>query len=399
MITLCRSCKSSLLAPILSLGDQYLSDFRSDNKKPPQYPIDVVMCKACSLLQLRETTPPSDMYHDRYGYYSGVNQTMRDHHKGIVDGVMKAIKLEKGDVVVDIGSNDGTLLKNYPTNLVRVGFDPVSKFASCYGGTNITFVNDYFNKDAYPLTKKAKVITAISMFYDLEEPNTFVHDLCEMLEENGLIVIQQNYLAEMLRQNAVDNICHEHLEFYSLKSMQALLKRHGLVIVDVEVNDLNGGSFRTYIGKDHGQSASDRVRSMLEREEAEELDNEQTYHSFANRIASIKNELNTFIAGVKAKGKSVYVYGASTRGNTLLQYCGLDATQITAAVERNPEKWGKKIASSGIPIISEEQARAEKPDYFLILPWFFKDEFIKREKKYLDNGGHLIFPLPTVEII
>lgn len=398
MTTLCRSCKSSMLTPIISLGNQYLSDFREDDTKPAQYPIDVIMCNTCTLLQLNETTPPSEMYHARYGYYSGVNQTMRTHLQGVVQEAILRSDLHDGDVVVDIGSNDATLLKNYPENLTRVGFDPVSKFAPFYEG--ITFVNDYFNKASYPLKKKAKVITAISMFYDLEEPNAFVRDLKDMLDEYGLLIIQQNYLAEMIGRNAYDNICHEHLEFYSLASLEHLLARHGLHVYHVETNSLNGGSFRVYVQHEREDRIEDSsVMEMRVRESKLKLDKLSTYKEFAQRIERLRDRLYDFIQSEHAKGKSFYVYGASTRGNTLLQFCGLDATLITAAVERNPEKWGKKIASSGIPIISEEQARAEKPDYFLMLPYFFKEEFIEREKDFVKQGGHLLFPLPEMDII
>lgn len=396
MITQCRACQSDKLDNVISLGDQYLSDFRSDDTKPKKFPIDVLMCKTCSLLQLGETTPPEEMYHDRYGYRSGVNQTMRDHLKGIVQSACEHVKLNKGDVVVDIGSNDATLLKNYPKKVWRVGFDPVSKFKEYYDEPNMLFINDYFNYEAFQhehAGTKAKVITAISMFYDLEDPNAFIKDLSYILDPEGVLVIQQNYLPEMLRQNAFDNICHEHLEFYSLTSMEKILSKHGLEVVDVEVNDLNGGSFRTYI------KHMTNVRKLRLMEQKMKLGNPWTYHLFSMRINGIKNKLKKLVSEKVAEGKKVYVYGASTRGNTLLQFCELDKTLIGAAVERNPEKFGKKISSLGIPIISEEQARLDAPEYMFVLPWFFADEFIKREKSYLEAGGTFIFPLPEPYLV
>lgn len=384
----------------MSLGNHYLSDFRTDDQKPPQYPIDVIMCDYCSLVQLTTTTPPEAMYHDRYGYYSGVNQTMKDHLKGIYENAMQAVTLNTNDIIVDIGSNDGTLLKNYPETVRRVGFDPVSKFAPCYKDTGITFVNDYFNRGSYPFKEKAKIITAISMFYDLENPNEFVADLKSLLAPNGIIIIQQNYLASMLEQNAVDNICHEHLEFYSLTSLRNLLKRHNLSIVDASENDLNGGSFRVIVQhKNPQRPGAISVMVLEDKEDAMRLQKPDPYRDFATRIEKLKDQIRSFIQVAKDQGKTIYLYGASTRGNTLLQYCELDVSLITAAVERNPEKWGTKIASVGIPIISEEQARKEKPDYMLVLPWFFKKEFIKREKDYIERGGALIFPLPEFHVV
>lgn len=396
MITQCRACGGDKLTNVISLGNQYLSDFRSDDTKPKQFPIDVLMCKKCSLVQLGETTPPEEMYHDRYGYRSGINATMREHLKGIVKAATKMADVGINDIVVDIGSNDATLLKNYSHLTQRVGFDPVTKFEKFYDEPNLDLINEYFNVEAYTKRfndKKAKVITAISMFYDLEDPNTFVKSLASILDPEGVIVIQQNYLAEMLKQNAFDNICHEHLEFYSLTSMEPLLRRHGLEVVDVEINDLNGGSFRTYI------KHMSNVRKLRLLEQKMKLSNPWTYHLFAMRIENIKKKLKNYVVEKTEEGKKVYVYGASTRGNTLLQFCELNGSLITAAVERNPEKFGKKISSLGIPIISEEEAREAKPEYMLVLPWFFSDEFIKREKAYLDGGGTLIFPLPEPYIV
>ena len=238
------------------------------------------------------------------------------------------------------------------------------------------------------------------MFYDLEEPNVFVRDLKDMLDEYGLLIIQQNYLADMIERNAYDNICHEHLEFYSLSALEHLISRHGLRVYHVETNNLNGGSFRVYVQHEREDRIEDpSVMAMRVRESKLKLDKLSTYKAFAKRIEELRDSLYSFIKIEHDSGKTIYVYGASTRGNTLLQFCGLDGSLITAAVERNPEKWGKKIASSGIPIISEEQARAEAPDYFLMLPYFFKEEFIEREKDFVEQGNHLIFPLPKVDII
>ena len=241
--------------------------------------------------------------------------------------------------------------------------------------------------------KKAKLIFSISMFYDLSDPNKFVSDIVRVLDNDGIWVIQQNYVGSMLSQMAFDNICHEHLEYYSLASLEKLLNRHGLEVFDVQMSDINGGSFRTFVRH------MDNVKKLRIMERKMKLDNQWTYLLFAMKVKGVKQKLYTFIKERVDEGKKIYLYGASTRAGTILQYCGLDKTLITAAVERNPEKWGKNIASVGIPIISEEQARKEKPNFMLIGPWFFKDEIVRREKEYLDAGGHLIFPLPKMEVL
>lgn len=397
MIKNCRSCFSDKLTDVLSLGDQYLSDFVDPNDpKPPQFPLNLVMCKDCTLVQLRETTPASELYTPRYGYKSGISQTIKNDLHDIVRQIFKRIEIKDGEVVVDIGANDGTLLSNYE-GAFRVAFEPVKKFADEIIEKNRAeaVLNHFFSADIYHrvLNKKAKVITAISMFYDLDDPNTFVKGLADILAPDGLLVIQQNYLVGMLKNKAYDNICHEHVEYYSLTSLEKLLNRHGLEVVDVETNSINGGSFRTYV------KHMDNVKKMRYSERKLKLDNPWTYYLFAIQVKQMKNKLHAFIKREVSEGKKVYVLGASTRGNTLLQYCGLDKTLISKAIERNPEKFGKKIASVDIPIVSEEEGRKEKPDYMLVLPYFFRDEIIKREEEYLKGGGHLIFPMPKFEVI
>jgi len=249
---------------------------------------------------------------------------------------------------------------------------------------------------------RAKIITSIAMFYDLDEPNAFVEEIAQCLAPDGVWVIQMSYLPFMLERHIFDNICHEHLTYFSLSTLRPLLNRHGLEIVEVELNDVNGGSFRTYVTHQRGSRAavsSARVDELLQEERRMGLQSRAPYEAFAQRILDIKRRLSTFIRQEVEQGRSVYVYGASTKGNTLLQFCGLDHRLITAAAERNPDKWGKKTVGTMIPIISEAQARAEKPDYFLILPWHFLEEFIERERAFLESGGQFIVPLPSVKIV
>ncbi|MCX6760662.1 MAG: class I SAM-dependent methyltransferase, partial [Candidatus Nealsonbacteria bacterium] len=265
-----------------------------------------------------------------------------------------------------------------------------------------SFINDFFNYKSWHKKydgKKAKIITAIAMFYDLDDPNGFVSSVAKCLDEKGVFVIQMSYLPLMLEQNAFDNICHEHIEYYSLESLNNLLKRHNLEAFDVELNDVNGGSFRIYIQHKGYRKISDRVRKMEKKEKRLKLSSKKTYKSFINRILALKKKLYNFIKSENKKGKKVYAYGASTKGSVLLQFFNLDNKMIKAVADRNPDKWGKKMIGTSITIISEEQARKEKPDYFLILPWHFLKEFVQREKKYLKSGGKFIVPLPKFKII
>lgn len=403
IIKKCRSCNSKNIINIVSFGNLYLSDFTKSNKKPPKYPLTLVLCKSCTLLQLRHTTPAAELYTEHYGYKSGINQTMRNELKEIAEKTLaKSKRITKEFVAVDIGANDGTLLKYYPKNVRKIGVEPVKKLAKECSEFADTVINDFFNYSSYNKQLKdlkADIVTAISCFYDMEEPNIFISDVKKILKEDGIFVVQQNYLVKMLTQNAFDNIVHEHIEYYSLISLQNLLKRHGLEVFDLELRELNGGSFRTYIAYANTRTISNAVHEQMELEIMIGLNRKKIYTDFAKRIKENKKAVNSFVKDEIKKGKKIYLYGASTRGNTLLQYFDLDNSLIQKAVERNPEKWGMKIASVGIPIISEEQARQEKPDYMLVLPWFFKEEFLEREKNYLKSGGHFIFPLPQVEII
>jgi hypothetical protein len=387
---------------VLNLGEQYLSEFRDDDRKPPKFPLELVICNDCKQVQLRDTVPQSLLYTDNYGYRSGINKTMRNHLQSLVMDIMKRMgdKLNQSDAVVDIGSNDGTLLKFYPNYLERYGYDLVEKFADCYKDTGIMFVNNVFDNwmdkgHGY----RYKIITAISMFYDLDDPINFMEIVADNLAKGGIFIVQQNYLLSMLKVNGFDNILAEHIFYHSVNSMKNICEKCGLEIFDVQINDLNGGSFRTYICHKGDYKIKKSVFKQLAIEDEYGLDNMGCYEDFAKRVQDAIKQIRQFLVDRAKKGKWVYLYAASTRINTLLQACGIDCRLVQRAVERNSEKIGKYIASCGIPIISEEQMREEKPDYLLIGSFYFRDEFIKREKAYLKQGGKLIFPLPKLEVI
>jgi hypothetical protein len=394
----CRVCNSSDLITVLSLGEQYLSEFRDDDKKPPRFPLDLVICNDCKQVQLKDTVPQNLLYTDNYGYRSGINTTMRNHLRDLVFDLLKFVPLEFGDLIIDIGSNDGTLLKWYPSHYTRLGYDLIPKFEKYYAETGIHY--GAFQFEPKYLVRKAKIITAISMFYDLDNPVQFMQDMADGLDKDGAIVVQQNYLLSMLKCNGFDNILAEHLCYHSVSSMQKIVEQCGLEIFDVRVNDLNGGSFRTYIShKNVGYGISASVKEQLWLEKMYGIERLKCYEDFSKRIAKLKNETIKFINNAHDIGKRIVALAASTRGNTLLQYYGLDNKLIYAAVERNEEKIGKKIASCGIPIISEEQFMKDMPEYALSLSWYFRDELIHRYADYRKKGGKIIFPLPKFEII
>lgn len=408
----CRVCGSKLLIPILSLGDQYVSNFVDNiDKSDVKIPLELVLCDnnsgGCGLLQLKHTTNPDVMY-KQYWYMSGINKTMTDALKDIVEKAESIADLKKNDIVLDIGCNDGTLLRNYSKDGVKlVGIDPaknMEKFSKV-GTTRI--IVDYFSSEAFHKEfpkEKAKIITSIAMFYDLDNPNKFVSDIEKCLHKDGIWIIQMSYLPSMLEQNAFDNICHEHVCYYSLLSLENLLNKHNFMIFDVELNDVNGGSFRVYIKhkeiKIKGLNDREkRVNKLRDYEKSLGLGSKEIYEEFATRVEGFKVRILELIKNVNKSWGRVYAYGASTKGNTLLQYYGLNDSHIVAAAERNPMKYGKKTIGSWIPIISEKEARDAKPEYFLVLPWHFFNEFKEREKEFLQNGGKFILPLPIPKIV
>jgi hypothetical protein len=412
----CRICGSKSLTPVVALGDQYISGSFADPKgRPPverRIPLDLVRCDpsldqgACGLVQLRHSVPPRILYRS-YWYRSGINQTMRDNLAGITRMAEDTVKLEAGDLAIDIGCNDGTLLKSYRTKGLRLlGFDPATNIVEYAKANGIPVVNDFFsaaNLRSVYAEEKPKVITSIAMFYDLENPHLFVGDIKSILHEKGVWILELSYLPTMLKMNSFDTICHEHLEYYSLAPMERLFAEHQLEVVDVTLNDINGGSFRIAVG--HAgkvqQSAEARERVQLLRLQEFELglDTDAPYAVFRKEIESIKKQLLTFLKKAKQQKKLVHGYGASTKGNTILQYCGITPDLLPAVADRNKDKWGSYTIGTNVPIISEEESRKKKPAYYLVLPWHFIEEFKKREKEFLARGGKFVLPMPRVTLV
>jgi len=412
--THCRSCRlpAEKFIPVLSLGPLYVSNFvEAPSEACHQAPLELVLCdvaqEGCGLVQLKHTTPPQWMY-QQYWYRSGMNEGMRKALAEICGQAEGFVRPSAGEIVLDIGCNDGTLLRSYRTGgLIRVGFEPAANLVPEASAGTDRILPNYFNsgdfEKAFP-GRKAKIITSVAMFYDLEDPNHFTADIVRCLDENGVWIIQMSYLPLMLERNAFDNVCHEHLQYYALLPLRRLLQAHGLRVADVELNEVNGGSFRILIchEKEKGlrfPGGEHRVRAMEESERALGLCSPAVYREFAARVENIKDRLVGFIREEDRRGRKIYVYGASTKGNTLLQYFGLNYPLVGAAAERSPEKWGKKTVGTWIPIVSEEQARKDRPDYLLVLPWHFLGEFLQREEEYLQSGGAFIIPLPEPQLI
>lgn len=409
----CRICGSKALTPVIDLGEQYLqgSFLKPGKEMPPLRCIstELVRCdpvkdqEACGLLQTTISVPPEILY-SAYWYRSGTNQTMRDHLKEIANTGLAFIGKDSG-LALDIGCNDGTLLKNYPPNIKKYGIDPsdVAQEVS----EDVVVVQDIFpSKELSKIVRDEKfdIVTSIAMFYDLEDPAKFVREIKKVLASDGLWIFEMSYMPAMLEMNSYDTICHEHLEYYSLAVIENLLSSNGMKVVKIGFNDINGGSIRCYATHDENFKFKDResinfIEGIRKSEFDLELDTDKPYKSFQAKINNHREELNSLLTGLKKEGKTIHIYGASTKGNTILQWCGLDNTIIDYAADRNPDKDGAHTIGTDIPIISEAKSRAMNPDYYLVLPWHFKSEFLQREKKTLDRGTGFIFPLPEIKII
>lgn len=401
---------------LFTLGKLFVSDFIKENDEPRGGKVEMKMMleEDTGAVRLEECAPLDSMY-GKYWYRSGINQTMKNELKSITENILSLIKLKENDIWIDIACNDGTLLSYLPKNLVRIGIDPVDDSFKAESEKHANLIiQDYFTYEVFSESifgkSKAKVITSIAMFYDLNDPKKFINDVYKTLDDDGLWVLQLSYTPLMIKQMAFDNICHEHIYYYSLFNMKNLLENNGFKIVDCQLNDINGGSFRIYVMKDkantkkfatqpHRDVCNFRINSLLEYEKNLKLDSVDTWKNFFNDINILKEKTISFIKEEKSKGKKIWGYGASTKGNTLLQYFGLDHTLIDGIAERSIYKWGLKTVGTNIPIYSEDEMRKANPDYLLVLPWHFINEFKDRESEFLKKGGKFIVPCPKFEII
>ncbi len=403
----CRLCGNTNLIPVLSLGTQALTGVfpRSTSDPITKGPLEVVKCHgkdSCSLLQLAHSYDSAEMYGANYGYRSGLNRSMVSHLGQKVENLLARHPVSPRDIVLDIGSNDGTLLSYYPDGVLPVGMDPTAAKFREYYQPRVTVIPDFFSAEKFLAQtggKKARLVTSIAMLYDLESPLDFVRQISSILRKDGVWHFEQSYMPSMIQVNAYDTVCHEHLEYYGLRQIQWMLQRGGMKILDVEINDINGGSFAVTAALESSDlSANDsQIRKILEWESI--FETLEPYEKFAMRVSAHRTKLCEKISAIRQKGALILGYGASTKGNVILQYCGLTPQQIPAIAEVNPDKFGAYTPGTLIPIISEKEAHARNPDYLLVLPWHFRENLIERESAFLRSGGKMLFPLPSIEVV
>ena len=400
----CRICGNTHLECVLDLGKQMLTGVfpREKNADVTTGPLRLVKCvggdDVCGLLQMEHSYDLGEMYGENYGYRSGLNASMVAHLNNKVKRILGLIALNDGDLVMDIGSNDSTTLQAYPSSgPVLVGVDPTGIKFHQYYPSHIQLIPDFFTSalvNARFPGQKAKVVTSFSMFYDLEDPMGFMQQVYDVLADDGIWVFEQSYMPTMLDTNSYDTVCHEHLEFYALRQIKWMADRVGFKILDVEFNDINGGSFSVTVAKAHGDlTIVPSIQKILDNEHSKGLDTLVPYQEFAERVVKTKRDLLDFIRTAHSENKTISVLGASTKGNVLLQYCDLTTNDVEFVGEVNPEKFGCYTPGTWIPIISEQELLAKKPDYLIVLPWHFRQFFISNKKL---SGINLVFPLPNL---
>lgn len=405
-LTKCRICGNDHLPQVLDLGEQMLTGIfpKHRDAKVTTGPLQLVKCSGgentCGLLQLAHSYDLGEMYGDDYGYRSGLNASMVAHLKHKIDRIRNRVILNPGDLVIDIGSNDSTTLRAYHrTDLTLVGVDPTGRKFQEFYPDHVTLIPDFFSaervRQRFP-NLQAKVVTSFSMFYDLPAPMAFMAQVRDILAEDGIWVFEQSYMPTMLKTNSYDTVCHEHLEFYALHQIQWMAEKVGLQIVDVEFNDINGGSFSVTAIKTEGTiGIKPAVQKILDDERQAGLHTLEPYEEFARRVETSRKKLLNFIADLKLDGKRVVALGASTKGNVLLQYCGLNETDIEVIAEVNPDKFDAFTPGSFIPIIPQDEVIKSGADYYIVLPWHFRSFF---ETSPTFKGLNLVFPLPELEV-
>ncbi|PYS04882.1 MAG: methyltransferase [Acidobacteria bacterium] len=408
----CRICGNPNLISLLSLGEQALTGiFPSEPETPlARGPLELVRCTGsgdsdhCGLVQLGHSYDSAELYGDNYGYRSSLNRSMVEHLRGKVAKLVALASLRDGDTVLDIGSNDGTTLSFFPEGKVLpVGIDPTARKWRRFYRRDALVVPDLFSAARVRSVigeKRLRIITSLAMFYDLEDPQSFVNQVTELLADDGIWHLEQSYVSAMLSVNAYDTICHEHVEYYALRQVNMLAERAGLKLIDVELNEVNGGSFAvTAAKKSSPYRVSAAVAQVQKAEDDFGLNEPATYARFGNSVWEHRRELKALLAELRAAGKKVIGYGASTKGNVILQFCNFGPEDLECIAEVNEEKFGKFTPGTGIPIVSELEAKARKPDYLLVFPWHFRKNLVEREAAFLAGGGRMIFPLPKIEVI
>ncbi len=404
----CRNCKKKNLKKILDIGSQPISSlfYKSKKYNLKSYPLDLFKCNSCDLIQFSKLAPLDDMYGSTYGYRTSLSKYMIDHMLNKFKKLNKKKFVKKGSSVLDIGSNDGTFLNFFAKksgDISLFGMDPSSKKFKNFYNKKINLISDYFSKEKLDIylkkinfSKKFNLITSFAMFYDIEDPNSFTKDIFKLLDKNGVWVLEFSYFPLLLKNLTYDQICHEHVTYYTLSTFKKIAEKNGFKIIDLSFNEINGGSIEVICAKK--QSKHKPNLKLISKILADEKKiNDQSYLNLSKRIENVKNFLQLILS--KSKKGDIIGYGASTKGNIVLNHCGITEKYLKFICDANPYKFGRYTPGSNIKIISKEEMRRKKPKYLLVLIWSFRSEVIKQEINFIKKGGKLIFHLPMLHII
>ena len=404
----CRLCKSKNLKLVLDLGKSPLPNAllkKSQRKKGElSFPLKVNFCPKCNQVQLSHVVSPELMFR-KYAYVSSTSPVMMAHFQEYADTVFKKLKLKKGDLVVELGSNDGFLLKQFKKLGTRVlGIDPARNIAAIATKEGITTLPQFFNSNvAKKVVKKygkAKVITANNVFAHIHDLDEVVEGVKELLHENGVFIIEFPYLIDFIDENVFDAVYHEHLSYLAIKPLDKFFKSFGMQIFDCFRTPVQGGSIRIFVKKQTGiYQPTKKVTKLLELEKKKKLDQIQTYLEFAKKVQATKKSLKALLAKLKKQNKNIVGYGAPGRSTTLFNYCGIDNKILDYIVDDNPLKLGLYTPGSHIPIFDIIQIQKTNPDYVLISSWNYAKPIIKKLNNYKRSGGKFIIPLPKPYII
>lgn len=383
------------------LANSFIKDSNEDERR---YPLSLVFCSNCGLVQTDYVVPPEEMFRS-YFWVSGTSDTIPVHFHELAEEAVKIVGAEQGSLVIDIGSNDGTLLKGFKTLGMKVlGIEPAKNIAEIAHKNGISTVNEFFNSDTARRISsgngKAKIITATNVFAHVDDVFNLLEGVKTLLQDDGIFLIEVPYLMDMISKNEFDTAYHEHLSYFSVKPLVYLFKAAGMEISDVKRNTVHGGTIRVYAKKKTSSATvSDSVEKLMKLEDEAGLNSIDTYLKFAERVYNLKGELNSVLRRLKSEGKTVIGYGAPAKGNTLLNFFNVGPNELDYIADKNPLKHGVYTPGMHIPVVPVDKIPNTKPDYMLILAWNFSDEIMRQQENFRDSGGKFIIPIPKVRIL
>lgn len=406
VIEACRSCRSTRLHPVLDLGELPLSDGLipegASRDEEPVYPLTFVRCEECSLAQILETVDPTTLYGSEYPYYSSFSPALVEHARLNVEGIIRRARVSDSSLVVELASNDGYLLQWFAKEGIPVlGIDPAPGPAAAAEDRGIPTICDFFTVALADRLvgegRRADVVVGNNVLAHVPDQNAFVEAISKLLEPDGLVVMEFPYLRDLIDKCEFDTIYHEHHCYFSVHAVRDLFRRYGLELVTVEHFPIHGGSLRVYFSRfDDPDESVDEF--LAEEVEAGVLESGY-YDRFASDATQVRTDLKDLLAGLKSEGNRIAAYGAAAKGAILLNFCGLDETQIDYVVDRNHHKQGWEMPGVPIPIHPPEYLQEETPDYLLILAWNFTDEIVEQQAWFPAAGGRFIVPIPSPEVL